>query len=120
MVSQGIVWSRFYFLLLGLRVCCIAFAAWAFSNYEEDSSTTLLSALEITASRQDAAQPAGSKARELKLALKNKVTIMGALFIFAYQGAEVAVSGWIISYLINYRDGDPAKVGYVTAGFWVC
>ena len=23
-----------------------------------------------------------------------------------------------ISYLINYRGGDPAKVGYVTAGFW--
>jgi hypothetical protein len=31
----------------------------------------------------------------------------------------VSISGWIISYLINYRDGDPAKVGYVTAGFWV-
>ena len=54
------------------------------------------------------------------MALQNKVTVIGALFIFAYQGAEVAVSGWIISYLINYRDGDPAKVGYVTAGFWVC
>lgn len=116
LVSQGILWSRFYFLLLGLRFCCIVFAAWAFYNYEEDSSATLLSALEITASRQNAGQ---SKTKELKMALQNKVTVIGALFIFAYQGAEVAVSGWIISYLINYRDGDPAKVGYVTAGFWV-
>lgn len=116
MVSHGILWSRFYFLLLGLRFCCVAFAAWAFYNYEEDSSTTLLTALEITASRQAESE---SKRKELKLALQNKVTIFGALFIFSYQGAEVAVSGWIISYLINYRDGDPAKVGYVTAGFWV-
>lgn len=119
-VSAGVVWSRFYFLLLGLRFCCVAFSAWAFHNYEEDSSTTLLTALEITASRQNAAAESGTKMRELKLALQSKVTIFGALFIFAYQGAEVAVSGWIISYLINYRDGDPAKVGYVTAGFWVC
>jgi fucose permease len=119
-VSQGVIWSRFYFFLLGLRFCCIVFAAWAFRNYEEDSSATLLTALEMTASRQNAAAEPGSKMKELKLALKNKVTIFGALFIFAYQGAEVAVSGWIISYLINYRDGDPAKVGYVTAGFWVC
>ena len=119
MVSQGILWSRFYFVLLGLRFCCVGFAAWAFHNYTEDSSATLLTALEVTASRQNAAAESGSKAKELKLALQNKVTIFGALFIFAYQGAEVALSGWIISYLINYRDGDPAKVGYVTAGFWV-
>lgn len=118
-VSKGVIWSRFYFLLLGLRFCCIVFSAWAFWSYKEDSTATLLTALEATASRQNATAESGSKMRELKLALKNRVTVFGALFIFAYQGAEVAVSGWIISYLINYRDGDPAKVGYVTAGFWV-
>ncbi|KAF1927957.1 MFS general substrate transporter [Didymella exigua CBS 183.55] len=115
MVSQGILWSRFHFLLLGLQFCCVGFAAWAFHNYEEDSSATLLTALEITASRQGQSL---SKMKELKLALQNKVTIFGALFIAFYQGAEVSVSSWIISYLINYRDGDPKKVGYVTAGFW--
>jgi fucose permease len=35
-----------------------------------------------------------------------------------YQGSEVAISGWVISYLIHYRDGDPSKVGNVTSGFW--
>ena len=33
-----------------------------------------------------------------------------------YQGSEVAISGWVISYLIHYRDGAPSKVGNVTAG----
>lgn len=76
--------------------------------------------METTTSRQTSAENAASKLKNLKLALKNRVTIFGALFIFAYQGAEVSISGWFISYLINYRNGDPAKVGYVTAGFWVC
>jgi fucose permease len=120
LVSSGILWSRFYFLAVGLRVCCIASAAWTFWGYKEDSEPTLLTALEATSSRQAAGEDAANKFKELKVALKNKVTIFGALFIFAYQGAEVSISGWIISYLINYRDGDPAKVGYVTAGFWVC
>jgi len=40
------------------------------------------------------------------------------MFIFAYQGAEVAMSGWIVSFLVSYRGGDLSKVGYVTAGFW--
>ncbi|KAF1919531.1 major facilitator superfamily domain-containing protein [Ampelomyces quisqualis] len=118
LVSQGILWSRFYFLAVGLRICCIASAGWAFWSYSEDAEPTLLTALEATSSRQTAAADAANKFKELKVALKNKVTIFGALFIFAYQGAEVSISGWIISYLINYRDGDPAKVGYVTAGFW--
>lgn len=52
------------------------------------------------------------------MALKNCTTLIGALFIFAYQGAEVSDSGWFISYLINYRSGDPKKVCYVIAGFW--
>ena len=49
---------------------------------------------------------------------KSKTVIFGALFIFAYQGAEVSISGWVISFLIATRHGNPAAVGYVTAGFW--
>jgi fucose permease len=54
----------------------------------------------------------------LRQALLSRVTLLGAIFIFAYQGAEVSVSGWIIEFLIHYRNGDPAAVGYVTVGFW--
>jgi len=118
-VSQGVLWSRFYFLCLGVRLCCITSAAFAFWSYQEDSEQPLMTALDVTASRQTATEEAVSKLKNLKLALKNRVTIFGALFIFAYQGAEVSISGWFISYLIKYRSGDPAKVGYVTAGFWV-
>lgn len=120
LVSKGVLWSRFYFLCLGLRFCCMVFAAWSFWSYQEDQPQTLLTSLEQAANQQADAETAESKAKNLKLALKNKVTIFGALFIFAYQGAEVSISGWVISFLINYRGGDPAKVGYVTAGFWVC
>ena len=59
-----------------------------------------------------------TKGQLLATSLKNKVTLVGAIYTFAYQGAEVAISGWVISFLITYRDGDPSQVGYVTAGFW--
>jgi fucose permease len=38
--------------------------------------------------------------------------------MFSYQGAEVAISGWVISFLIQFRHRDSSKVGYVTSGFW--
>lgn len=50
--------------------------------------------------------------------MSHRPTVLGSMFIFAYQGAEVAISGWIISFLIQMRNGDPSKVGYVTSGFW--
>lgn len=114
--SRGILWSRFYFITVGVRIACMAFAAWSFWSFKEDTEDNLL---ETTNTRQTATEEATSKLKDLKHALKNKVTIFGAIFIFAYQGAEVSISGWFISYLINYRNGDPARVGYVTAGFWV-
>ncbi|KAI4141067.1 MAG: hypothetical protein L6R39_005518 [Caloplaca ligustica] len=89
---------------------CLAY--FSYVHYERDNP-----------SHQDALlrTPSGhhtSKSTLLKEALKNKTTLLGSFFIFAYQGAEVSISGWVISFLISYRHGTPSEVGYVTAGFW--
>ena len=116
MVSHGSPWSRFYFLSLGVTLATLVFGGWAFWNYELEAPVRLLTSLERTASRRSAGEL--TRGQLLLLALKNRTTILGALFIFAYQGAEVSISGWVISFLISYRNGDPSEVGYVTAGFW--
>ncbi|KZF19347.1 MFS general substrate transporter [Xylona heveae TC161] len=119
MVSRGILWSRVYSICLGIAFFNLIFAAWSFWSFENDLPERLLSSLERTASRQAAAEAGEpSKLQILKEALKNKITLLAALFIFAYQGAEVSISGWVISFLITYRHGDPSEVGYVTSGFW--
>ncbi len=118
MVSHGIRWSYYYFIPLSLALTAIAFLGWSFWDFEKDTPVQLRTALERTASRRavELGEPTGNQI--LKMALKNRITLLGALFIFAYQGAEVSISGWVISFLINYRNGDPAHVGYVTSGFW--
>ena len=119
MVSHGIVWSRFYLIGIAIRLVGFVLSGWAYRHYESDVGIQLMSALERTAS-QRVTQPQSLGKRQLLMkALKTKTTLFGALFIFAYQGAEVSISGWVISFLISYRGGDPANVGYVTAGFWV-
>ncbi|KAK8212049.1 major facilitator superfamily domain-containing protein [Phyllosticta capitalensis] len=147
MASHGIRWSRFYFIALGVRVICAVFNAWAFWNYEKEntSSIQLLTAPERSAAAEyhdNTANPPNdepssgaaeqapvaepqqplvrpeSKRSLFKLALRNRTTLTGALFVFLHQGAEVSISGWIISFLIHYRGGDPSQVGYVTAGFF--
>ncbi|KAJ5352603.1 hypothetical protein N7452_001577 [Penicillium brevicompactum] len=117
MESNGIRWSLFYTIPTTVSVINLVLATWAFSNFEQD----------ILAEPQRVLEPDGeifteedltSRQQLLKKAIQNRTTLLGALFIFAYQGAEVSISGWVVSFLISYRDGDPARVGYVSSGFW--
>ena len=121
--TGGLPWSRYYLLTFSIAILNLLFAGWSFWNYEAESSQALLTAVERTASRRQnftgstQIRELGQLASMLK-AFKSKTVILGALFIFAYQGAEVSISGWIISFLISNRHGNPSAVGYVTSGFW--
>ncbi|EPE07013.1 major facilitator superfamily transporter [Ophiostoma piceae UAMH 11346] len=61
-----------------------------------------------------------SKARvyEMFTAPSARVVLLGAMFLFMYQGSEVSIAGWVTSFLIADRGGKEPAVGYVTAGFW--
>lgn len=132
MVAKGkLLWSRYYLLTLSMTAFNLVFAAWSFWNYEAEVGQPLLLPSETLASQQNLTphhqrsvkQPSELSQIKANLinmvkAFKSKTVILGALFIFAYQGAEVSISGWVISFLIATRHGNPSAVGYVTAGFW--
>lgn len=103
------VWSRYYIITLVLIALTALMSLWSFWGYENEHSPRL---------RQELERPQGNVMLSMLSALKLRVVLLGALFIFCYQGAEVSISGWVISFLITARGGDPSSVGYVTAGFW--
>ncbi|KAJ5370835.1 uncharacterized protein N7496_006927 [Penicillium cataractarum] len=115
MVSSGIRWSLFYTISLAFSLVNLGYSWWAFLEYENDTPAELL---QPTASRPAGDSEPLTRKQLLKTAIRNRTTLLGALFIFAYQGAEVSTSGWVVSFLISYRHGDPSRVGYVSAGFW--
>ncbi|TVY81696.1 Bypass of stop codon protein [Lachnellula suecica] len=118
MISRGYLWSRFYIIELGLATFNLFFAAWAFWNYEVESDPALPPPASEDNSRGQTTSTRKRGWTSFKTLLSHKTTVLGALFIFGYQGAEVAISGWVISFLVQIRHGDPSKVGYVTSGFW--
>ena len=110
LASNGVHWSRFYVIPMALSAFNLLFNGWSFWNYEKESLIPLRPA------GRDSTGP--TRWQSFKSLVLDRTTLLGSLFIFAYQGSEVAISGWVISFLVNYRGGDPTKVGYVTAGFW--
>lgn len=113
----GVVWSRYYALSLGLTVLGGICGTCAFWDYERDTGAVQPS----SGSGGGAAAPRRDWRTDVKAmvsALSNRVVLLGALFIFAYQGAEVSISGWVNTFLMDSRHVHDGSVGYVTAGFW--
>jgi fucose permease len=126
LVSKGNIWSRFYSIQLGIAVLNLVASGWAFWNCERETNPPIQHALadnsplggNYSYNARKMTDIMERKWRGFKTLLSNRPTVLGALFMFSYQGAEVAISGWVISFLVKFRHGDPSKVGYVTSGFW--
>ncbi|KAK5988094.1 hypothetical protein PT974_12233 [Cladobotryum mycophilum] len=103
------VWSRYYILTLGIGFMTFGMCVWAFWRYEKEQGP---------AARERETSSSDNILVGMFSAMKLRVVLLGSTFIFAYQGAEVSISGWVISFLIHARGGDPSSVGYVSAGFW--
>ncbi|KAL5044209.1 hypothetical protein BDW71DRAFT_199243 [Aspergillus fruticulosus] len=86
MVTGEIRWSFFYIILLIISMVNFVFASWAFRAYGELG-------FRDNTQQQQQQQTLESSAVEdrrslLKTTLQTCTTLLGALFIFAYQGAE--------------------------------
>ncbi|KAK5948490.1 hypothetical protein OHC33_010524 [Knufia fluminis] len=52
-------------------------------------------------------------------AVNNRVTILAAVFLLFYVGAEVSIGGWIVTFMLRVRHGTDFASGIVATGFWL-
>jgi fucose permease len=57
-----------------------------------------------------------SRTRE---ALRNKITWICAVFLLCYVGVEVSLGGWLVTFMLKVRHGQPFPSGLVVTGFWL-
>jgi fucose permease len=57
-----------------------------------------------------------SRTRE---ALRNKITWLCAVFLLFYVGVEVSLGGWLVTFMLTIRHGEPFASGLVVTGFWL-
>ncbi|KAL1970578.1 hypothetical protein VTN77DRAFT_4222 [Rasamsonia byssochlamydoides] len=64
-----------------------------------------------------------SKESHMKEALfsqeASRVTWLCAAFLLGYVGVEVALGGWIVTFMIRVREGAPFASGITATGFWI-
>ncbi|KAB8237178.1 putative MFS transporter [Aspergillus alliaceus] len=103
-------WYYFYYIMIGCAAMELAFCVTVFWD-----STAV--ALQDTYHHEDT-QPGG-----LRRALFKKqyawVTWICALFLLGYVGIEVALGGWIVTFMMQVRDGGDFASGMTATGFWL-
>lgn len=107
MVNSGIKWNYVYLILLALMLLNSISCYFAFKGANED----------LKPWDHDDSQDSSKETSEMRAALSNKITWLIAFFVFCYQGSEVSLGGWIVTYLLDYRHVS-TKYGYVLSGFW--
>jgi fucose permease len=48
-----------------------------------------------------------------------RTTWIGTAFLFLYLGVEVALGGWIVTFMMTVRHGSPFASGMTATGFWL-
>lgn len=140
MVNNGVKWNYAYLIVLVLMVINLFTTWFAFAGadddlsqwYQDEETKHLIdkspSGYEEGVGLQDLGAHLTSvvdgenvsvaeKKSIMKLALGNKITWLTSIFVLVYQGSEVSLGGWIVSYLLDYRDVSNSY-GYVLSGFW--
>ncbi|KAL4742442.1 major facilitator superfamily domain-containing protein [Aspergillus similis] len=105
-------WELFYTTPLGMGVVnlglvWVAFHEWATMRQREQGGPA-----EGPASRKQDATA------EIKRTLATPAVWLLSLYFFFFLGAAITAGGWIVEYLVDVRNGELDKMGYVPAGFY--
>ncbi|CAK7901696.1 hypothetical protein CAAN1_11S04082 [[Candida] anglica] len=116
-VNSGVKWHYFYMILLGIMLANAVDLWFAFVEEETSENYRLNEQHELEEPEAQIANVTPTSGDMLE-AIKNRSTWLMALFCLFYQGSEVSLAGWIVTYLLDYRHGNSKAVGYVASGFW--
>ncbi|GAM89579.1 hypothetical protein ANO11243_076180 [Dothideomycetidae sp. 11243] len=100
-------WYTFYRLMAGcstvaLIVLCTAFWDKNASTYRAESS---------------AVQADTRERGRTKVAMKSRITWIGSAFFFVYFGVQIALAGWVVSFMLRVRHAARHTAAFSATGF---
>lgn len=111
MLENHIKWNYCYFVLIGMSFLSVSLCSIA---YRKDTAKKYADSMDESNKEEDGAAQSSS----ITSVMKNSMVWLLAIALFMYVGGEVSFGGWISTFMIKIRNGDPDKMGYVTTGFW--
>ncbi|KAI1118191.1 putative MFS transporter [Nemania sp. NC0429] len=112
--KAGLPWYTFYYVMIGLAGLELAIATVCFWTATAEEYR------ESVAASSDSSASASGGLREVLLQMPAaRVAWLCAVFLLGYVGAEVALGGWIVEFMIKVRHGPAFESGITATGFWL-
>lgn len=114
-IDHGIAWHWYYLILLGLMIINLINIYLAYEGV--DAVLGLHHDGKDTENMHENPDLSNDSNLFLEL-LRNKITWITSFWVLFYQGGEVAIGGWFLTYLRDYRKHTSPTIGYVISGYW--
>ena len=110
-------WNLFYSFPLGLCAINVAATAYAFRDTVKLKLKSRAAAARGAGTDTNPQSVNKGAIKEIRDTVKLPSVWILSLFFFFFLGVAITASGWVVTYLVEVRNGDLSKVGYVNAGY---
>ncbi|KAJ5634247.1 hypothetical protein N7528_002089 [Penicillium herquei] len=118
-------WYMIYYILIGLAASDLIISVTIFRSHDAKRYYTAHE-LELETlphhsvrSSVDSCHVEAPKKRSVTLqCAKNKVVILVSCYLLAYVGSEVALGGWLVTFMEKVRHANSYDAGMTSTGFW--
>ncbi len=100
-------WWTFYYIMIGGAAIELAVSVAAF--WPETGAKF----------RSENPRTSDKKGGRTKEALSSRITWILSFFLLGYVGVEVALGGWIVTFMLEIRKSNPFSSGMSATGFWL-
>lgn len=119
-------WYMIYYILVAIAASDTLFSLAALKShsagrYVEAHEIEMQASQDQVRATVFAANPTEDSNRSITLqCLTNKVVILTSCYLLVYVGSEVALGGWLVTFMEKVRHGTAYNSGMVATGFWAC
>ncbi|KAF4307248.1 hypothetical protein GTA08_BOTSDO05339 [Botryosphaeria dothidea] len=110
--KANLQWFEFYYVMVGCSALELAFCL-----------ITFWGATAAVFRAQNPKTPGSAQSSRMREALAKRpaarVTWLCAFFLLVYVGVEVALGGWIVTFMLRVRGGAAFASGMTATGFWL-
>ncbi|KAI5194797.1 hypothetical protein AUEXF2481DRAFT_24824 [Aureobasidium subglaciale EXF-2481] len=104
-------WWTWYYFMIGFAALEVATSLWAFWGQTGEA---------FRLAHPRTTDQKGNRMKEALLTMPSaRVTWLCALFLLGYVGIEVALGGWITTFMLRERNGSAFASGMTATGFWL-
>lgn len=104
-------WWAFYYVMIGFAILELGTSTASFWK---------VNGLEFRRAHKRVDERKGAPIKEAMLTLPYaRTTWIGTAFLFLYVGVEVALGGWIVTFMMDVRHGSAFASGMSATGFWL-